>query len=237
MLETSLAKGLFDDHVKPLVKQAVKGLVISIGLTMVVFVPVAIAAFAIAQHGGQVWRGLLAVLITFLVFVIGGPMLAVKRAVGDAVLYGLQKLRIGDRTTATLFDRLGIHAEDRAGARGGHIVQGIERIPLVEAEKRLAGAVDFVLRVQDGAAQGFFQKRIRQTLVTQISKLTLARFRAHDKELPGVDLRRVRVEVAERADTALADAVGGALLKTSLLVLGLASFGSLLVAYGIRRIP
>lgn len=236
MIETSLAKGLFDDHVKPLVKQAIKGLVISIGLTLVVFVPVAIGAFAIAQHGGQYWRGLLALLITFLVFVICGPTLAVKRAVGDAVLYGLQKLRIGDRTTAMIFERLGIHPEDRAGERGGQIVQGIERIPLVEAERKLQGAVDYVLRVQDGGG-GFFQKRIRQTLVTQISKLTLARFRAHDKELPGVDLRRVRVEVAERADTAIADAVGGALLKTTFVVLGLASLGSLLVAYGIRRIP
>ena len=237
MIETSLAKDLFDDHVKPLVKQAVKGLVISFGLTLVVFVPVAIAAFAIAQRGGQYWRGLLALLITFLVFVISGPMLAVKRAVGDAVLFGLQKLRLGDRTTAMIFERLGIHAASRAGERGGQVVQGIERIPLVEAERKLRDAVDYVLRVQDGEAGGFFQKRIRHTLVTHISRLTLARFRAHDKELPGVDLRRVRVELAERADTALADAVGGALLKTSLLVLGLASFGSLLVAYGIRRIP
>ena len=237
MIETSLAKGLFDDHVKPLVQQAVKGLVISTGLTLLVFVPVAIGAFAIAQHSGQYWRGPLALLITFLVFVIGVATLAVKRAVGEAVLFGLQKLRIGDRTSGMLFERLGIHAVDRAGERGGQVVQAIERVPLVEAEKKLRDAVDSVLRVQDGGGGGFFQKRIRQTLVTQISRLTLARFRAHDKELPGVDLRRVRVEVAERADTALAEAVGGALLKTTLLVLGLASFGSLLVAYGIRCIP
>lgn len=236
-MDTSLAKGLFDDHVKPLMGQALKSLFFAIALTVVVFVPIAIAAFAIAYRDGQIVRALLAVLVTFLLFVIAGPTLAVKRAVGSAVLYGLQKLRIGDRTTALLFERIGIHAVDRAGERGGEVVKRVERVPLADAERWLRDGVDHVLRVQDAGGAGFFQKRIRQTLVHQISRLTLTRFRAHDKELPGVDLRRVRVEVAERADSALVEAMAGALLKTTVLVLGLASFASLLIAYGIRRIP
>jgi hypothetical protein len=235
-MDASLARDLFGEHVKPLVKRAIAGLLLSVAMTVAVFVPVAIGSAVLAHHPGQIWRGLLAFLITTLAFAIAGPALAVKRAVGDALLFGLQKLRIGDRTTAMLFDRMGIHALDRAGERGGAMVQKVERVPLAQAEQYLRDAVDFVVRQKEGGG-GFFQKRMRQTLVHQVQRLTLARFRTHDKELPGVDLRRVRVEVAERADSALADAVGGALLKTTLLVLGLTSLGTLLVAYGIRSIP
>lgn len=238
-MDTSLARDLFGEHVKPLVKRALAGLLISVGLTLVVFVPVVIGAAVLAHHGheGQLWRSGLAVLIVVLAFAIAGPALAVKRAVGDALLFGLQKLRLGDRTSAMLFDRMGIHAVDRAGERGGELVQKVERIPLATAEKYLRDAVDFVVRQKESGGGGFFQRRIRQTLVYQVQRLTLARFRSHDKELPGVDLRRVRVEVAERADTALADVVGGALLKTTLLVLGLTSVGCVAVAWGIRSIP
>jgi hypothetical protein len=235
-MDASLARDLFGEHVKPLVKRAVAGLLISVGLTLAVFLPVAIGGAVLAHHPGQLWRGLLAFLVTTLAFAIAGPALAVKRAVGDAVLFGLQKLRIGDRTTAMLFDRMGIHAVDRAGERGSALVQKVERVPLATAEQYLRDAVDFVVRQKEGGGGGFFQRRIRQTLVEQVQKLTLARFRTHDKELPGVDLRRVRVEVAERADAALEEVVGGALLKTTLLVLGLTSLGCLLVAYGIRSI-
>lgn len=197
------------------------------------------AAYAIAAEGVFL-RGALAALAALALCTFLGFTLSWKRALGAGVLQIVRGHRLGGRLVTAVFNRvLGVSEEGQAGARGGAIAQYVERVPLNEAAKRLRFAVIHQIQAapQGGGVRGFLRRKIEALLLRTIERLTLARFRDEANANGGIDLVKVRDELATSADDLIVDQIKGALLKVTLLLSLAAGLVSIGAAFGIQRIP
>ncbi len=88
------------------------------------------------------WYGVIAVAVVLVESVSTGCVLGMKRAAVMTLAHGLGALRLGRWLVRLVFERmLGVAEADTPGERGGHIVRTLERLPLAQAEERLANAV------------------------------------------------------------------------------------------------
>ncbi|WP_437552739.1 hypothetical protein WME97_15745 [Sorangium sp. So ce367] len=197
------------------------------------------SSYAIAADGSALRGGLAAVAALALSAVIGFT-LSWKRALGTGILQIVRAKRLGGTLVTAVFERLlGVSEQAEAGARGGRMAQAVERVPLNEAVKRLRLAV--IHRVQasptGGGVRGFLRRRIEAQLLGTIETLTLARFRNEANQGGGIDLLKVRDELAQGVDGLVTDQIEGTLLKMTLLLVGAAVLASLGAAAGIQHIP
>lgn len=123
-----------------------------------------------------------------------GFFVATKRTIAMTAMYSLGTLQLGRLATRTVFQRvLGIVQGGEFGQRGGRIAQGLERIPLAEADALL----DHAVRGMIGQANqgGRFRRKLNFQLVEMIRRYTLARFRDDDAKFGGVNLATVEAEL------------------------------------------
>lgn len=193
-----------------------------------------VGAYLLAAEGSPL-RGALSVLVSLVVFAVAGAVLAVKRAIGSALLEGFARLSLGAKTSRLLFERiLDVDPAGAHGERGAAVVRYAERVPLADAEARLVAATDWLLRT-DAHATGFFRRRLRQAAVDRVAALTLARFRSDASAHGGVDMVAVRDEVTAQVDALVAKTISGALLKVTVAVVLAACAASVLGALAIRH--
>lgn len=171
---------------------------------------------------GHHWLyGVVAAVVALVEAVTTGVVLGGKRAVAMALAYGLGRLRLGAALVRLVFDRmLGVADGQEAGERGGRIAQGLERLPLAQADERLAAAVRGL--TGDAGQGGWLRRTIRARLLEAVRKYTLARFREEGPRHGGVDLLKVKEELERTVDDVLVDKVrGGLRLWTVLVIIGL----------------
>ncbi|AUX22065.1 hypothetical protein SOCEGT47_025660 [Sorangium cellulosum] len=199
----------------------------------------AASSYAVAADGSAL-RGALAAVVAVAVSAVLGFTLAWKRALGTGVLQVVRARRLGGMLVSAVFDRvLGVTGQAEAGARGGRLAQAVERVPLNDAAKRLRLAVIHRVQAapQGGGARGYLRRRIEARLLGYVERLTLSRFRDEANQKGGIDLIKVRDEVAQAVDDLVADQIEGALLKMTLLLAGAAALASLGAAAGIQHLP
>ncbi|WP_437310442.1 hypothetical protein [Sorangium sp. So ce388] len=197
------------------------------------------ASYAIAADGSAL-RGALAAVVALALCAVIGFTLSWKRALGTGILEVVRARRVGGMLVAAVFERLlGVSELAEAGARGGRVAQAVERVPLNDAVKRLRLAV--IHRVQaaprGGGLRGLLRRKIEARLLGTIETLTLARFRDEANQKGGIDLLKVRDELAQGVDGLVTDQIEGTLLKMTLLLVGAAALASLGAAAGIQHIP
>ncbi|MFN7132575.1 MAG: hypothetical protein ACK4N5_10880, partial [Myxococcales bacterium] len=198
--------------------------------------------------GGAVWiaaqgsavSGVLAAVLAVALAGAAGVFLAIKRAIGRALLHGLRQLRLGERTLEVVFSQLlGVEERLAMGARGGAIARTVENLPLAEAESRLKATLGALFEASAGkpGLRGRLLAAIQRSLLEKVEELTLARFREQHQREGGVDLVRVRDELSGRIDALVEDKVQGALNRvTAMVVLGTGA-AALLGALAIRQLP
>lgn len=199
----------------------------------------AAAAYAIAAEG-VVLRGALGALVALGVCTAAGIPLAWKRALAAGILQIVRAHRLAGTLVRALFQRLlGLDEEGEHGSRGARAAQAIEQLPLNEAASRLRLAVIHQVKAspQGGGLGGALRRAIDRTLLRLIEHLTLARFREEAHQQGGIDLLKVRDELATTADAFIADQIEGAALKTTILLVALATLATLAAACGIAQIP
>jgi hypothetical protein len=197
----------------------------------------AIVVYKIAAASGETWKALVAVLLVLILGAVLGGMLSIKRAVLTALREGAAAHKLGQRTLDALFGRL-FGLSGGPGGQGqrpaGALAQTAEKLPLGRAEQLAKEAAAGLIR--EGEKSGFFRARLHRMLVERIEGLTLARFRAEDNAAGGVDLVKVRDELASTVEQKLLGILDGMMLKfTALICLGFAA-GAILIAEGIKRI-
>lgn len=165
--------------------------------------------------------GAIAAAVALLESVTAGVVLGAKRAVVMAVAHGLSRLRLGQSLVDLVFERmLGVAEGEELGERGGRIAQGLERLPLAQAEALLSGAVRKV--TGDAEQGGWMQRKIQTQLLGAVRKYTLVRFRAEGAKQGGIDLLKMKEELEQTVDDKLVRKVrGGLQLWTALVVIGL----------------
>lgn len=129
-----------------------------------------------------------------------GMVWASQRAMSAVLLRLLQQFQPGQKLVNLLFDRLA----GRDGERRDAVQQQLDRLPLAEAEQRLAGAVSAL--GQQMKAGSWLQRKVEQSLLQTLQVWTLARFR---QENGTIELARVQGELAQSADAALLERVSG----------------------------
>jgi hypothetical protein len=167
--------------------------------------------------------GVIAAAVAMVESVITGFVLGAKRGVVMAVAHGLSTLRLGRSVVRMVLHRmLGIAEGERFGERGGRIAQGVERLPLAQAEELLSRAV----RDVTGGAEkgGWLRRKVRALLLEAVRKYTLVRFREEGARHGGIDLLKVKEEMEQTVDNQLVQKVqGGLRLWTALAIVGLPS--------------
>ena len=167
------------------------------------------------------YYGLIAAALALIESVTIGFLLGTKRATVMVAAHGLGSLRLGRSLVRLVFERmLGVAEGEELGERGGRIAQGLERLPVAQAEQRLSEAAR---RLTGEAAQGgWLRARIQAWLLEAVRKFTLARFRDEEAKHGGVDLLKVKEELERTVDDALVRKVRGvARLWTALVIIGL----------------
>ncbi|KYF80636.1 hypothetical protein BE20_54455 [Sorangium cellulosum] len=197
------------------------------------------SSYAIAADGSAL-RGALAAIVALALSAVVGFTLSWKRALGAGILQVVRSKRLGGMLVTAVFERLlGVSDQAEAGARGGRVAQAVEGVPINEAVKRLRLAV--IHRVQaaprGGGLRGLLRRKIEAQLLKTIEALTLARFRNEAHQKGGIDLVKVRDELAQGVDDLVTDEIEGTLLVTTLLLVGAAAAASLGAAAGIQHIP
>lgn len=112
------------------------------------------------------------------------------------------------------------------------------RVPLAQAEAWLRGRVDALAREepQGGGVRGWLRRSIRARLFAQVEKLTQAKFRDHGAQHGGVDLMRVRDELAGRIDQTLVDTLKAGMFKVTALLVAASMLGSALLTFAIATV-
>lgn len=188
-------------------------------------------AYKIAAQSGSPMRSFLAVVLVFVLGAALGGILAVKRAVLQALRQGVSRLQLGQRTFGALFARIlglsGAKGVGMAGERGGAVAKIVEKLPLARAEQLLSEAVAGLYK--EGGVSGFFRTRLHRAIVERVAAITLARLRAEGAQAGGVDLIKVRDELAEKSEELLCSVFDKAMLKlTAVFALVLAAFAILI---------
>ena len=174
----------------------------------------------------------LAALITLVACAIIGGMLIVKRTVLSGLRYGIAQLALGQRTVGALFARvLGVSNKEaeQAGERGNVLARTVERLPLAQLEAKLRDAASF-LRSDAGGARGFLLGRLHRMLVDKVESLTLTRVRAEGEQAGGIDVIKVRDELAAGVDMKLLGMIDGMMMKVTMLLVLLMAGISVLAA-------
>lgn len=216
-----------------LAKRALRAFAAStLGITILATL-VAVGCFFIA-NAESVLRGALAAGVALVLFAVVGGVVALKRAIAEAVIHGCEALGLGTRATKLLFTKiLHVDANEALGDRGVAVAMQVERLPLDRAEAKLRAAVDAVLR--EGQKDGFLRRKLRTTAIDQVSKITLARFREEGQAHGGVDLVKVRDELAATIDRKLLDTIRAAELKVTVGILGGATLVAVFVAWTVKH--
>lgn len=236
MADLGPAFGALAELFGPLVKRALGAFFATAFGMVTLSILAGVGCYFIAADG-SVLRGLVAVLIALLCFGVLGVALSIKRAVGGALIEGFARLGLGSKTMHVLFGRmLAIDANDLHGERGVDVARTAERLPLVQAETALRGAVDWLLRAGDGSQLGFFRRKIRAAAVEKVSLVTLARFREEAAVSGGVNLVKVRDELAATIDRMIATMLDRALMKVTLVLVVAACVLSLGAAEGLHKL-
>jgi hypothetical protein len=145
-----------------------------------------------------------------------GVVLGVKRGVILALVHGVRSLQLGRSAVRLVFERLlRVSAAEEVGERGGSLVRVVERIPLAQAERNLAGVVDRIVREEEG---GWLRRRAQEKLLSAVQYYTLARFRQESARHGGVDLVLVQAEVKGTIDDRLVRRLRAGLNVWTLLV-------------------
>jgi hypothetical protein len=150
-----------------------------------------------------------------------GIILGTKRAVVMTLAHGLGSLLLGRALVRLVFERmLGIAAGTEFGTRGGRVSQGLERLPLAQADELLSGAVRSL--TGDAAKTGWLRRTIQARLLEAVRRYTLGRFRQEGAKYGGIDLMKLKDELEQTVDDALVRKVcSGLWLWTALVILGL----------------
>jgi len=117
------------------------------------------------------------------------------------------------------------------GARGSRAQKGIERLPLVEVERR---AKALVARAT-GEGDGFVLSRVRRSLLDKVSALTLEELRAEGEQGGGVDLVQARLRIEDAVERKLVARIESALSTTTAGLVVVLVAGSLGAAYLLGR--
>lgn len=146
---------------------------------------------------------------------VAGSLLGGRRAVVMALVHGVRTHRVGRSAVRFLFERLlGVTT-----AGGGGLARAADRLPLAEAERRLAAVVGGLIGEGGG---GWVRRRIQARLLAGVEKYTLSRFREQGAGEGGVDLARMQAVIEETVDDRLVGRLRAGLnLWTMLVVCGL----------------
>ena len=188
------------------------GVVAAVGSLWVLFSHSAVLGFAGAVCG-------------LAVFTVAGVALAGQRAVGSALLLGLEKSQLGSRAVRSVFTAL--VSENTASAAGS--------LPLAQAEALLRSVIARLLSAlgDGGGLKGKLQRKLQGSLLEKVEKLTLSRFRS--ERATGIDLTKVGDELAAGADRILSDQVRGMMRRVTILIVLAACVGQAVVVYLLLR--
>jgi len=148
-------------------------------------------------------------------------LLAPKRAVFVVATSALQKLELGSALFQVVFRYLLQVTDDQApGDRLGQLGNALEtRIPLARAEAKLRTAVARVTLEQHSlpGLRGWLLSKVRLSLLSRVSALTLTRFRRDNQSHGAVDLIQVRDELGAGLDSVIIDQLENISFRTTLL--------------------
>lgn len=224
--------GLLGEVIATLLRPLLRAFFMTATGMFVLNVALMIIVYKVVAEGGASGKAFVATLLVMVLGAILGMMLSVKRAVLAAVREGARSQRLGQRTLDALFSRvLGV----KDGAKSTGIVgSAAEKIPLGRAEQLAKDAAAGL--ISEGANSGFFRSRLHRLIVGRIEALTLSRFRAENDAAGGVDLVKVRDELANTVEEKLLGLIDGMMLKlTLLLCLGLTA-GAIAIAVIFKRV-
>ncbi len=228
--------GALLDVVGPLVGPALRAFLATTAGMIVLTLLVMGASVVIAAPSGP-WAMAAAGLLSLVVGVVAGSMLALKRTIATALTAGLERLGLGGRALRMIFDRLlAVREEDSMGERGAAGAKMLERVPLAEAEARLERAVENLLaeRARQRGLRAWLARKLQAAALERVKSVTLARFRSADAEHGGVDLILVRDGLGDKVDAMLVDTMRAAATKVTALALSLVLLLSLGGAFAIR---
>ena len=223
----------------PLVKRAfLVFLSTTIGLTALTCIMLYVNwSFAVASGAKNGW---LAVACTLVIFVIGGFMLAVKRALSSALIEGLSKLDLGPKMLTALFKKMLKVEDDQVHAdRGIAAARTTEDLPLRQAEERLRAATQSFLSApaEGSGLGGKIRRKMLALLMEKIEAITLQEFRQEEQEGDGVNLTLVKDRLAQEVNAKVLGVLHATSQKTTLFF-GLALvLGSYLLSLSIAKLP
>jgi hypothetical protein len=189
---------------------------------------------------GSTLYGVFAALFAFIVSAVLGVILAGKRAVAQGIAQGVDRLDLGGAAVRYLFDKpLGILAAGAVSQHGRLVARTVERLPLAQAEARLAEVANKLVRASSAETglRGWLRQQLQGRLLRLVQHLTLARFRQTGSSTTGVDLVGVRNELVTRVNDLLAAKLQRGIQVTTVLYLLLAIVLSLLAAFALQQLP
>jgi hypothetical protein len=198
---------------------AFRSFLVAVGLVLLLGIVLACISYMyLVQHH---WvYGLIGAAVALFEAIATAFLFGVKCATAMAAAYGCGKLGLGRAAVGLLFERiLGVTRDQAMGQRGSALAQGIERLPLAQAENLLAQAVESATG-PDGS--GWLRDKVRSRLLGGVADITLSRFREQDALHGGVDLLHVKERLEQSIDASLVHKLHGAIrLWTTFLLLGL----------------
>lgn len=144
--------------------------------------------------------------VAFAEALAAGIFMGNKRAILSALATGIARAQLGSSVLALLFERLlQVSPEEEFGARGTRVAVALERMPLAQAEQRLARVVEQLAAdpISSSRLTGWFWRLLRRHLLWLVQTCTLAHFRQQDAQEGGVDLVKVQAELGPQIDKLL----------------------------------
>lgn len=201
---------------------------------MVLWVVVCTAGSVWLAATGSTVRPVIALVLCLAAAVPVTAVLAVKNAVLRGLLAGVEKAALGSKAVRLVFSQLGVRDE----AAGGAVVRLAERVPLRDAEAKLTSVIEGLLksRAEQSGVRAWVARGLMSAVVTRVQSLTLARFRSDDLAHGGVDLVRVRDELAGAVDGLIAKQVKQQALRLTVLVAFAYAAVVLVMGYVVGRV-
>jgi len=144
--------------------------------------------------------------VAFAEAMAAGIFMGNKRAILSALATGVGRAQLGSLFLALCFERLlQVSPEEAFGARGTRVAVALERLPLAQAEQRLAKVVEQLASEPIGGSRltVWFWRLLRRRLLWLVQTCTLAHFRQQEAQEGGVDLVKVKVELGPQIDKLL----------------------------------
>ncbi|RIK82876.1 MAG: hypothetical protein DCC68_05010 [Planctomycetota bacterium] len=205
-------------HATKLTWHALRGFVGA--LLLVTLVGLALAGITYYFLDATLWPYRLgASVLVFVEAIALGVFIGWKQTIVAAVAYGFTGLRLGGKLVGALFERIGV-GDEVQGAMTGPIADGLERVPLAQAEALLSAAV--VKLTGDVSQAGWVKRTIQRKTLASVKTYTLARFRDENARQGSVKLPKLRRELEATIDDAIVTHVrGGLWIWTAVISLGL----------------